>query len=115
MNGDDGRSNVNPTSVISNHLLQCPLQELLSLLGLQQEALPALVQLIQLVSQVTGFISGRRLQQLGRGVVHRLHGGVVGQDVVSQNLARNGEKRRRRFIFSCDLSLEEEENGGGKN
>lgn len=46
----------------SQYLLQGGLQQLLPLLGLEQEALPALVQMIQLVPQVAGLVTRRGLQ-----------------------------------------------------
>lgn len=74
------------------YLLQGGLEQFLPLLGLEQEALPALVELIQLIPQVTCFVAGRRLQQLCGSAVHRVHGGVMGEDVVSQNLGQRRQK-----------------------
>lgn len=40
------------------YLLQGGFQQLLPLLGLEQEVLPALVELVQLIPQVTCFVAG---------------------------------------------------------
>lgn len=68
------------------HLLQCLLQQSLSLLALQQEAIPAAIERIQLLPQEAGLVAGPGLQQLGAGSVDRLHGGAMRQDVISQHL-----------------------------
>lgn len=60
------------------HLLQSSLQQLLPLLGLEQQALPALVEVVQLVPEVAGLVAGRGLQQLGARAAHVLHGRVMG-------------------------------------
>lgn len=65
------------------YLLQGGLQERLPLLGIQQQTLPAAVELVQLIPQVAGLVARRGLQQLGGGAVHSLHRGMMGQHVVT--------------------------------
>lgn len=79
----DPSSDVEPEEVSRQYLLQRGLQELLPLLGLEQQALPALVELIQLIPQVARLVTRRGLQQLGGSAVHRLHCGMMGQHVVA--------------------------------
>lgn len=67
-------------------LLERGLQLLLPLLRLLQHRLPARVQLLQAVSQAARIVPCTRLQQLVARFVHRLHGRLVGQDVVLQHL-----------------------------
>lgn len=70
------------------YLLQGGFQQLLPLLGLEQEVLPALVELVQLIPQVTCFVAGWRLQQLCGSAVHGVDRGVMGEDVIPQNLGQ---------------------------
>ena len=65
------------------YLVQGGLQQLLPLLGLQQEALPALVQMVQLVPQLAGLVARRRLQQLSASTVHILHSGMMGKNIIT--------------------------------
>lgn len=76
-----------------SHLLQSVLQQFLTLLGLQQQTPPVVVQLIQLVPQVAGLVTWGGLQQLRRSAVHRLHRGVMGEHVVTQDLGEPEGKR----------------------
>lgn len=73
-------------------LLERGLQLLLPLLCLLQHRLPAGVQLLQAVPQAAGIVPRAGLQQLVACFVHRLHGGLVGQDVVLQHLHEVGKR-----------------------
>ena len=75
---------------LCEYLVQSGLQEFLPLLCPEQQVLPALVELLQLIPQVTGFIARRGLQQLRGRTGHRLHRGIVGHDVITQNLGQSG-------------------------
>lgn len=69
--------------VWSQHLLQGAFQQLLPLLALQQQTLPALVELIQLVPQVAGLVTRRRLQEFRSSTFHGLHRGMMGKHIVA--------------------------------
>lgn len=85
-----------------SHLLQGVLQQFLALLGLQQQTSPVVVQLIQLVPQVAGLVTWGGLQQLRGSAVHRLHRGVMGEHVITQNLGE-AAGRRGSNILSRDV------------
>lgn len=83
------------------YLLQCSLQELLSLLGLQQQTLPALVQLIKLCPKVAGLVARRGLQQLSSSTVHSLDCGTMGQHIITQNLEE--PERGKKFFMGSNI------------
>lgn len=75
-----------PVPAVCPDLLEGGLQLLLPLLCLLQHRLPARVQLLQAVPQAAGIVPCAGLQELVACFVHRLHGCLVGQDIVLQHL-----------------------------